>query len=385
MTRRTPPLNTQLPMVDPQTGNPTPFFMRWWQEQIETNAFILDLTDPAEVSTVLDTLGSPAVRGAILYRGDDGGTPQWKLLAPGTSGYALVSQGAGADPIYAALAATFLELTDTPSSYSGQTGNAIRVNAGETALEFYDPATVVTETEVIAVALGDETTALTTGTGKITFRIPYDFTLTDVRASLTTAGTGANLVTVDINANGTSILSTKLTLDATERTSTTAATPAVISTSSLADDDEITIDVDQIDSGAVAAGLKVYLIGTRAVNRRAWQIAVSDETTALTTGTAKVTWRAPYALTVTEVRASLTTAGTTSGTVTVDINESGSTILSTKLTIDNGETTSTTAATPPVISDSAIADDAELTIDIDAVDTGGTSAGLKVTIIGVPA
>lgn len=41
-------------------------------------------------------------------------------------------------------------------------------------------------------------------------------------------------------------------------------------------------------------------------------IACSDETTALTTGTGKVTFRTPYAFTVSEVRATLTTAGSTS-------------------------------------------------------------------------
>ena len=111
-------------------------------------------------------------------------------------------------------------------------------------------------------------------------------------------------------------------------------------------------------------------------------IAASDETTALTTGTGKITFRMPYALTLTEVRASLTTAGGTSGTTTIDINESGTTILSTKLTIDNTEKTSTTAATAAVISDSALADDAEITIDIDAISGGATEAGLKIYLIG---
>ena len=112
------------------------------------------------------------------------------------------------------------------------------------------------------------------------------------------------------------------------------------------------------------------------------QVAVSDETTALTTGTAKLTFRMPFAMTVTEVRASLSTAGTTSGTTTIDINEGGTSILSTKLTIDATEKTSTTAATPSVISDSALADDAEITIDIDAISGGATEKGLKVTLIG---
>ena len=117
-------------------------------------------------------------------------------------------------------------------------------------------------TTSFVVACSDETTALTTGT-KVTMRMPYAFTLTAVRASLTTAGTGANLVTVDIEQGGSSILSTNITIDATETTSTTATTPPVISTSALTDDASIDFDVDQIDSGGVSAGLKVYLIGYR--------------------------------------------------------------------------------------------------------------------------
>ncbi len=119
------------------------------------------------------------------------------------------------------------------------------------------------QTQCIPIACSDETTALTAGTGKVTFRMPYAFTLSGVRASLTTAQTSGNILTVDINEGGASILSTKLTIDNTEKTSTTAATAAVISDTALADDAEITIDIDQIGDGT-AKGLKVYLIGERA-------------------------------------------------------------------------------------------------------------------------
>jgi hypothetical protein len=110
------------------------------------------------------------------------------------------------------------------------------------------------------LAVSDESTAITTGTAKVTFRIPHAFTVTAVRASLSTAST-SGVVTVDINEGGTSILSTKLTIDENEKTSTTAAAAAVISDSSLADDAEITIDIDT--AGAGAKGLKVVLIGKR--------------------------------------------------------------------------------------------------------------------------
>ena len=110
-------------------------------------------------------------------------------------------------------------------------------------------------------------------------------------------------------------------------------------------------------------------------------VAASDESTALTTGTAKITFRMPAAVTLSDVRASLTTAQATGSVLTVDVNEAGTTILSTKLTFDNTEKTTTTAATPRVISDAALADDAEITIDIDQVGDG-TAKGLKVTLIG---
>ncbi len=115
-------------------------------------------------------------------------------------------------------------------------------------------------TESIIIAVSDELTALVAGTGKVTFRMPYAFTLTGIRASLTTAQTSGSIFTVDVNEGGASILSTKITIDNTEKTSTTAATPAVISDGALADDAEITIDIDQIGNGT-AIGLKVYLIG----------------------------------------------------------------------------------------------------------------------------
>lgn len=118
------------------------------------------------------------------------------------------------------------------------------------------------KTEYLTIACSDESTALTAGTAKIKFRMPYAMTLTSVRASLSTAQTSGSIFTVDINESS-SILSTKLTIDNTEKTSTTASTAAVISDGNLADDAEITIDIDQVGDGT-AKGLKVTLIGTRA-------------------------------------------------------------------------------------------------------------------------
>lgn len=114
----------------------------------------------------------------------------------------------------------------------------------------------------IEVAASNETGAVTVGTGKVTFRAPGAFTLTGVRASLKTAQASGSIFTVDILKNGSSVLSTLITIDNTEKTSTTAATPPVISTSAIGDDDEITISVTQIGDGT-AIGLKIALIGTK--------------------------------------------------------------------------------------------------------------------------
>jgi hypothetical protein len=115
----------------------------------------------------------------------------------------------------------------------------------------------------ILVAVGDEGTAITTGTAKITFRMPFAMTLDAIpRGSLTTAQPSGSIFTVDINDGGTTILSTKLTIDNSELTSTTAATPAVLADTALADDAQITIDVAQIGTSG-ATGLKILLRGYR--------------------------------------------------------------------------------------------------------------------------
>ena len=111
--------------------------------------------------------------------------------------------------------------------------------------------------ETMVFALSDETTAITTGTAKLTFRMPFAVELTKIpRASLSTASSSGNPA-IDINKNGTSIFSTTLTIDANEKTSTTAATAAVLSSSSIADDDELTFDIDTAGTGA--KGLKITL------------------------------------------------------------------------------------------------------------------------------
>ncbi len=139
----------------------------------------------------------------------------------------------------------------TVALYDGTTGKLLKAG-GKTIPQLM--------LQSIQIACSDLTTNITTGTGKAYFRMPYAFTLTAVRASVFVAQTAGSILTFDINENGTTILSTKLTIDNSEKTSTTAATPAVISDTSLADDAEMTIDFDQVGT-ALAKGVIITLIG----------------------------------------------------------------------------------------------------------------------------
>jgi len=110
------------------------------------------------------------------------------------------------------------------------------------------------------MAVSDNTTALATGT-VFTFYMPYAMTLTDIKASVLTAPTGAELI-VDVHEAGTTIMSThKLDIDVDEFHTSTAGTQPVLTDTALANNAKIEIIVDQVGSTVAGAGLVVYLIG----------------------------------------------------------------------------------------------------------------------------
>lgn len=157
-----------------------------------------------------------------------------------------------------------LIITDPSTTTKRARIDAGAVTAGQTRVLNIPDRDVAANSfnEVILLACSDETTDLTTGTGKATFRMPFAMTVTGVSASVTTAPVGSTII-CDINESGSTILSTKLSIDASEKTSTTAASAAVISDTALASDAEITIDIDQIGSSTAGTGLKVKIEGYR--------------------------------------------------------------------------------------------------------------------------
>lgn len=90
------------------------------------------------LSNILDALGSS--QGDVLYRGASG----WSVLAPGTSGYALVTGGAGANPSWAPAGSSLIVQNN---------GTTITTNA--TQINFSTNLTAtVSGTDVTVVATG---------------------------------------------------------------------------------------------------------------------------------------------------------------------------------------------------------------------------------------
>jgi microcystin-dependent protein len=101
--------------------------------------------------------------------------------------------------------------------------------------------------EVVTVELVGSGTLPASQTGAAYYRVPWDATLTAVKANRNGVNTNGS-VTIDVNENGTSVLSTEITIDQNESSSLTAATPAVISDSAIANDALLTFDIDSANT-----------------------------------------------------------------------------------------------------------------------------------------
>ena len=252
----------------------------------------------------------------------------------------------------------FTLLEDCPSTLTAAGLKLVRVNAAASALEFVGPGNVTVKTVA--------------GTG-------YTLVATDAGAVVLTSNGSAVTVTVppDVFAQGDIVM---LQQYGAGRVTFAPGSGVTIRSS----DNLLSTRTQYAQVALECIGTNEFaLIGERNAETLSVyadiQMSVSDLTTALATGTSKAYCRAPHAMTLTGVRASLLTAST-SGAVTVDINVNGSTILSTKLTLDANEKTSLTAAAAAVLSSTAIANDDEITVDIDGAGTG--AKGLIVTLRG---
>lgn len=197
--------------------------------------------------------------------------------------------GGGSGTITSLPIKTFLGLTDTPNSYSGQGGKTVSVKSDASGLEFSSAGGVTyatsaeintgTETakvispdtlagsnlgtKIASIQAIDGATVLTTGDGKVYFRIPSALNgMNLVMAScqvITTSSSGTPTMqfargrqyspTSDFTY--VDMLSTRITIDATEYDSKDATTSYVIDTSNddIATGDVIRLDVDVAGTG----------------------------------------------------------------------------------------------------------------------------------------
>lgn len=117
--------------------------------------------------------------------------------------------------------------------------------------------------ETITVFVSPTDSDASAGTGAVQFRINEDWNVIAVGAHAMVAPTGQAAV-FDINDDGSTILSTKISIDAAETDSATAATPPVLSSTTIAAGSELSIDIDQVGNTAAGQGYSVYMKIVRA-------------------------------------------------------------------------------------------------------------------------
>lgn len=111
--------------------------------------------------------------------------------------------------------------------------------------------------QVVTILVSDPNgDALTTGDGKAYYRVPSTldgWELIAAAAHVTTvSSSGAPTIQIHNVTDGLDMLSTRITIDANEKDSATAATPAVVNdlNADVATADELRIDVDVAGTGA---------------------------------------------------------------------------------------------------------------------------------------
>lgn len=135
-------------------------------------------------------------------------------------------------------------------------------NATQTALD--DKVNKATLPVTIGFQFGLLDTDLEVGDGDWEFPMPFGMTLTGAFIVLKVGPTGSTAI-FDIVEGGTTILSTLASIDVGETSTETAATPLVISDTTLAAGAIIGVNVDQLGSTIKGQEGILWLLGTRSV------------------------------------------------------------------------------------------------------------------------
>lgn len=143
----------------------------------------------------------------------------------------------------------------TAAAQNGEFNNVIdALNELETII-----TSVIDLTRVVVVKVIADDSNLTTGDGKTSFTVPSAFNGMEMITcnahvyTVSSSGTPTIQLARDRGGSVVDMLSTRITIDANEKDSSTAATPPVINTSN---DDVQTADVIRIDCDVAGTGTK---------------------------------------------------------------------------------------------------------------------------------
>ena len=205
--------------------------------------------------TVTTTGGGGVTDATYVTLSTNGTLTDERVLTAGT-GITLTDAGAGSTVTVAVRSASdtqtgIVELATAAETTTGTDATRAVTPDGLAGSEF--------GVEVVGIMASDMTTAITTGDGKAGFMVPTKlngWNLIRANAGLLGAQSTSGLPTVQIrrvrSGSAADMLTTKITIDANESTSHTAATPPVIDTSNddVQTGDLIYVDVDVAGTGA---------------------------------------------------------------------------------------------------------------------------------------
>lgn len=312
---------------------------------------------------------------ADLANGTDGELITWDaagapaVVAAGTATHVLTSNGAGAAPTFQAGgggggtpggADTQVQFNDG-GAFNGESTFAYNKTTNTASVTAIKSATIDTNNALQQLKLNGTT-------------ISAEGSDTNINVSLTPKGTGAVVVNGNISATN---------LSGTNTGDEVAASVTVAGVSELATTAEIDTGTDSTRTMPVDQ----FVASKRNVRWLSFNL-VEAETDCATATNIAGDFVSPIAGTILQsdsapfyIYATNSTAGTT-GTMVIDVNINGTSIMTTnKLDIDSTEKTSTTGATQPDLTTTALAVGDIITIDIDAVHT--TEAKGLTVFIGI--
>lgn len=218
----------------------------------------------------------------------------------------------------------------------------------------------------LGYACSDEISDLEVQDEALRFRMPFAMTLLDIIITANVGPTGSKII-CDLTKDGTTMLSTLVSID--EETKATGTVDLTAGTDG--DVSGITVDGVEIMSGAETW---ITSLGTTATN-----VAAN-----ITAFTSVPNYNAVAVGTLITITAEI---GGASYNGFVVVSTTTLTLTSTDVNMASGATeeTSNIASVPVVISDSALAINTEISLNIDQVGSTNTGKGLKAWLIGIKA